>query len=135
MRFLGQPGVDLLRPDLGVELDAPGPPQPVRLQADGAARTLPRRFEAFQWHHYSHTLPRGAFELARSPVCLQAYRLGSAWGVQFHPEIRAEQVDAWLTEEPHDVAAPDDLRAATMERIEGWNELGRRLCTAFLDAA
>lgn len=103
--------------------------------ADPVARTLPRRFEAFQWHHYSHTLPQGAVELARSPVCLQAYRLGSAWGVQFHPEIRAQQVDAWLTEEPHDVPAPDELRAATTKRIEGWNELGRRLCTAFLDAA
>ena len=32
------------------------------------------------------------------------------------------------------VAVPDapGLRAATRERIEAWNELGRRLCSAFL---
>ncbi len=57
---------------------------------------------------------------------------GSAWGVQFHPEVRAEQVEAWLAEDPDDVADPPALRAATRERIEAWNELGRRLCSAFL---
>ena len=102
--------------------------------ADAVASALPQRFEAFQWHHYTHDLPDGAVELARSPVCLQAFRLGRAWGVQFHPEVRAAQVEAWLAEDPDDVADPAALRAATRERIEGWNELGRRLCSAFLEA-
>ena len=102
--------------------------------ADPVAAALPQRFDAFQWHHYTHDLPDGAVELARSPVCTQAFRLGRAWGVQFHPEVRAEQVESWLAEDPDDVADSAALRAATRERIEDWNELGRRLCSAFLRA-
>jgi GMP synthase-like glutamine amidotransferase len=99
---------------------------------DLVAASLPQRFEAFQWHQYTHELPAGAVELARSRVCLQAFRLERAWGVQFHPEVRAEQVEVWLGEDPDDVADPQALREATQERIEGWNDLGRGLCAAFL---
>jgi GMP synthase (glutamine-hydrolysing) len=102
--------------------------------ADPVAAALPARFDAFQWHHYTHDLPDGAVELARSPVCTQAFRLGRAWGVQFHPEVRAEQVESWLAEDPDDVADPAALRAETRQRIDGWNVLGRRLCSAFLTA-
>ena len=111
---------------------------PVEVTAEGAADpvavALPARFDAFQWHHYTHDLPDGAVELARSPICTQAFRLGRAWGVQFHPEVRGEQVESWLAEDPDDVADPAALRAATRERIAAWNELGRRLCSAFLQA-
>jgi GMP synthase-like glutamine amidotransferase len=103
--------------------------------ADSVASALPPRFDAFQWHHYTHDLPDGAVELARSPTCTQAFRLGRAWGVQFHPEVRAEQVESWLADDPDDVADPAALRAATRERIAAWNELGRRLCSAFLRVA
>jgi GMP synthase (glutamine-hydrolysing) len=112
---------------------------PVEVTDEGAAdpvgASLPARFDAFQWHHYTHDLPDGAVELARSPVCTQAFRLGRAWGVQFHPEVRAGQVEAWLAEDPDDVPDPAAMRAATRERIDDWNELGRRLCSAFLAAA
>ena len=101
--------------------------------ADPVAASLPARFDAFQWHHYTHDLPGGAVELARSSVCTQAYRLGRAWGVQFHPEVRAEQVEAWLADDPDDALDPAVFREATRERIEGWNDLGRRLCGAFLN--
>lgn len=111
---------------------------PVEVTAAGASdavgSSLPSRFDAFQWHHYTHELPDRAVELARSEICLQAYRLGNAWGVQFHPEVRAEQVESWLAEDPDDVADPAALREATRERIEDWNGLGRRLCAAFLNA-
>jgi GMP synthase (glutamine-hydrolysing) len=100
--------------------------------ADPVAAALPQRFDAFQWHHYTHGLPEGAVELARSRVCSQAFRLGTAWGVQFHPEVRAEQVESWLAEDPADVADPESLRRATRERIAAWNDLGRGLCAAFL---
>jgi GMP synthase (glutamine-hydrolysing) len=102
---------------------------------DPVAATLPGRFDAFQWHHYTHDLPPGAVELARSRVCTQAFRLGQAWGIQFHPEVRQAQVESWLAEEPEDVPEPQAFLAATRERIDGWNELGRRLCAAFLDVA
>ena len=103
-------------------------------ESDPVASALPSRFDAFQWHHYTHDLPDGAVELARSLVSLQAYRLGRAWGVQFHPEVRAGQVESWLAEDPDDVADPAALRVETRQRIDAWNELGRRLCSAFLGA-
>ena len=109
---------------------------PIEVTAAGAedevTAALPQRFDAFQWHHYTHDLPAGAVELARSRVCLQAWRLGSAWGVQFHPEVRADQVESWLAEDPADVEDAAALREETRARIGGWNELGRSLCAAFL---
>jgi GMP synthase-like glutamine amidotransferase len=98
---------------------------------------LPKQFLAFQWHYYTYAVPTGAVELARSERCTQAFRLGdSVWGVQFHPEVTAEQVRSWLetdgVDEGVDVEA---LREETDSRIGDWNELGSRLCVAFLDAA
>ncbi|GAA2183824.1 type 1 glutamine amidotransferase [Brooklawnia cerclae] len=48
-------------------------------------------------HHDTVTvLPAGAVELARSAGCAnQAFRLGSARGVQFHPEATPELVASW----------------------------------------
>ena len=94
---------------------------------------LPKRFEAFQWHYYTHGLPAGAVELAHSRVCMQAFRLGeSAWGVQFHPEVTLAQIEGWMqADEP----VPPDLLEQTRERIGAWNELGKRLCDAFVDVA
>jgi GMP synthase (glutamine-hydrolysing) len=110
---------------------------PVEVTADGdpVASALPSHFDAFQFHEYTHDLPAGAVELARSRVCTQAYRLGNAWGVQFHPEVRLEQVESWAAEEPDAVGDVDAFVAEARRRIDGWNELGRRLCTAFLHTA
>ena len=104
-------------------------------KSDRVAASLPESFDAFQWHSYTHELPAGAVELARSRVCIQAWRLGNAWGVQFHPEVRADQVESWLSQEPDDVPDADGFLAATRERIEDWNALGRGLCAAFLTTA
>ncbi len=99
--------------------------------------SLPARFEAFQWHFYTHGLPAGAIELARSRVCTQAFRLGeSAWGVQFHPEVTAEQVEEWIAEDADELpVSADDFVAETERRIADWNQLGRTLCTSFLEVA
>jgi GMP synthase (glutamine-hydrolysing) len=98
---------------------------------------LPKRFLAFQWHYYTYAVPAGAVELARSEGCTQAFRLGdSVWGVQFHPEVTAEQVRSWLETDGVDEGVDvGRLREETDARIGEWNELGRQLCGAFLDAA
>jgi GMP synthase (glutamine-hydrolysing) len=104
---------------------------------DPVLGSLPPRFEAFQWHFYTYGLPAGAVELARSRVCTQAFRLGeSAWGVQFHPEVTAEQVEGWIAEDAHELpVSADDFAAETARRISDWNELGRKLCAGFLEVA
>jgi GMP synthase-like glutamine amidotransferase len=99
---------------------------------------LPRRFSSFQWHSYGFDLPANAVPLARDPVCLQAYRAGErAWGIQFHAEVTKESVDDWFrSSKPPDAPLNlDALRQETEEKIAGWNEFGKRLCSRFLEAA
>jgi GMP synthase (glutamine-hydrolysing) len=119
-------------PEIGwyeVELTEAGAEDPV-------LSVLPSRFEALQWHHYGHDLPDGALALAQSSVSLQGFRLGeSCWGVQFHPEVTELQLERWIGDEGDPPPDPAGLRAATRERIGGWNELGRRVCRSFLGAA
>jgi GMP synthase (glutamine-hydrolysing) len=122
----------LPRPEIGwcdVELTAAG-------AADPVTGALPRRFEALQWHHYTYGVPHGAVELARSDACTQAFRLGDAcWGVQFHPEVTTAQLEGWMDDGGEPPPDPDALRASIPGRIGRWNELGRALCGAFLEAA
>ena len=94
---------------------------------------LADRLLAFQWHFYGFDVPAGASELARSPACAQAFRLGRAWAVQFHPEVTREIVARWIDESPDE--APETLLAETTQRIAEWTRVGRELCGAFLDAA
>jgi GMP synthase (glutamine-hydrolysing) len=119
-------------PEIGwcrVELTEPGVAAPV-------VGALPPLFPALQWHHYTYGLPAGAVELARSPACTQAFRLGeSCWGVQFHPEVTAAQLDGWIADADDPPPDPERLRAETPSRMGAWNELGRGLCRAFLAAA
>ena len=97
---------------------------------------LPKTFDAFQWHYYAHGLPGGAVELARNPVCTQAFRLGeSAWGVQFHPEVTLQQVESWIGEEDDLAVDPQALLVETRKRIDAWNTLGRDLCAGFVETA
>jgi GMP synthase-like glutamine amidotransferase len=52
----------------------------------------------FQWHEDTFELPAGAELLATGDdVPMQAFRMGpNAWGVQFHFEVDADGVNAWL---------------------------------------
>jgi GMP synthase-like glutamine amidotransferase len=97
---------------------------------------LPERFEAFQWHYYTYGLPGGAVELARSEICTQGYRLGDlVWGIQFHAEVTAGQVEGWLREDEPVAIDRERIATATQRRIAGWNDLGGSLCSSFLDVA
>jgi GMP synthase (glutamine-hydrolysing) len=106
-------------------------------EGDPLFSELPGRFDAFQWHFYTYGVPAGAEELARSRVCTQAFRLGDVvWGVQFHPEVTLGQIDSWLAEPERDAFVDvEALRAETVEKIEAWNDVGRGLCTRFVEVA
>jgi GMP synthase-like glutamine amidotransferase len=99
-------------------------------------------FAALEWHSDEFPLPPGAVSLARSSTCLQAYRLEpAAWGIQFHAEVTAPDLESWIDDyrsDPDAVAAQLDseaFRARTGQEIEAWNALGRGLCDRFLAAA
>jgi GMP synthase (glutamine-hydrolysing) len=54
-------------------------------------------FEALHWHGDVFDLPDGARHLASSALTAnQAFRVGNAWGVLFHPEADFALVEAWL---------------------------------------
>ena len=105
-------------------------------RADPVLGMLPERTTAFQWHSYTFAVPPGAVELARSDVCAQAFRLERAWGIQFHAEVTAAMVDAWIDEGADELPMPRAaLRDETARRISAWNAQGRALAKAFLAGA
>jgi GMP synthase-like glutamine amidotransferase len=129
-RAAGASAGPLAEPEIGwyeVELTEAG-------LADPVLSALPAQFMALESHYYGHGLPDGAAELARNTACLQGFRLGDAcWGVQFHPEVTEPQLNRWATEK--DALEPERFLAETRQQISTWNNLGRRLCNAFLAAA
>lgn len=102
---------------------------------------LPPRFDSLQWHSYEFALPPGAIPLARSAACLQAFRHGDVWGIQFHAEVTAETVASWVRDYGDDddaVRAGLDraaLLAETERAIARWNAIGAGICVRFLDTA
>ena len=76
--------------------------KPVRVTDAGRGDALLGAFQTgdrvFQWHEDTFELPAGAELLATGDeVAIQAFRLGTnAWAVQFHVEVDAEGVEAWL---------------------------------------
>ena len=102
--------------------------------ADPVLGVLPQRFEAFNANGYTFSVPPGATQLARGPVP-QAFRLGEhAWAVQFHPEIRRDHVLKWF-EDDSTPRTPDEIAAELDEKLPKWQELGARVCRAFLAVA
>ncbi|MFN2468120.1 MAG: type 1 glutamine amidotransferase [Gaiellaceae bacterium] len=141
-------GAQLLAKAAGAPVHAASEPElgwaPVELTAQGSrdpvVGRLPARFEAFQWHYYTHGVPAGAAELARNGVCTQAFRLGeAAWGIQFHAEVTQAQVERWIQGSPEELTGlglePDSFRSEVASRIGAWNDLGRGLCAGFVEAA
>ena len=103
--------------------------------ADPLLGFAPRRVTALQWHTYAVDPPPGATVLASSPVCPQAFRLGEAWGVQFHPEVDAPILRGWLGDlDPAVRADAPDARtpqAGVAAHMEPWNAFGRELSRRF----
>jgi GMP synthase (glutamine-hydrolysing) len=58
---------------------------------------LAPRSRVLHWHGDVFELPAGATHLASSALTAhQAFRLGNAWGVLFHPEADVALVDQWM---------------------------------------
>jgi GMP synthase-like glutamine amidotransferase len=90
----------------------------------------------FQWHFDTFTPPPGARLLADSPIGPQAYVAGRSLGLQFHPEVTPEIMDAWVAVYRHELDAegvdPDRLLEETGERAERTRAAAWRLFDGFL---
>jgi GMP synthase-like glutamine amidotransferase len=91
----------------------------------------------FQWHFDSWTLPPGATEIARTANASQAFVLGRALALQFHPEIDLNLLDMWLDDDRDgDVVGAglshDELRQRTTELADDAATRIRGLVRGFL---
>jgi GMP synthase-like glutamine amidotransferase len=88
-------------------------------------------------HQDRWQLPPGARELATTGVASQAFVLGRSMGVQFHPELTATILQAWLDSGDRDYLLahgvdPDALMVVTAAQAEAARERAVRLVDRFL---
>jgi GMP synthase-like glutamine amidotransferase len=77
-----------------------GPIDLVGADRERALAGLPEQPLVVHWHGDTYDLPPGAVHLASTPVCRhQAYRIGRAFGLQFHPELERETIAVWVRED------------------------------------
>lgn len=93
-RGLGAPVTRAAHPELGFPTVCPTPEG----RSDPVLSCLRDGDRMFQWHTDTFALPHGASLLVTGDeVKNQAFRAGDrAWGVQFHPEVTADEVEEWL---------------------------------------
>lgn len=78
-----------------------------------------------QWHYDRFTVPQGATLLAESSIGAQAFAMGRAFAVQFHPEATESIVRLWSSG-----SGTDELTAAGIDP----DDLHRRTRAAVADA-
>jgi GMP synthase-like glutamine amidotransferase len=91
----------------------------------------------FQWHFDRWTLPPGAKEIARTANSSQAFVLGRALALQFHPEIDRALLELWLAEDRDGEVdgaglSHDELRDRTTELADDAATRIRGLVRGFL---
>jgi GMP synthase-like glutamine amidotransferase len=65
-------------------------------QSDALLSGVPATLDVNEWHDYACVPPSGAVVLARSPACVQAFRVGAtSWGLQFHVEVTGHVLEEW----------------------------------------
>ncbi|BBY92344.1 glutamine amidotransferase [Mycobacterium gallinarum] len=91
----------------------------------------------FQWHFDRWTLPPGATEIARTANASQAFVLGRALALQFHPEVDTELLERWLADDTDGEVASigrthDELRSRTTELADDASSRVRDLVRGFV---
>lgn len=108
--------------------------------SDPLLAALERPAGVMQWHVDAFELPAGATLLASSKTCEnQAFRAGMAWGVQFHPEVDAEQFEIWFARHAREAAElgidGERLTAEVRRGSAASRRVRERLIDAFLSLA
>lgn len=92
----------------------------------------------FEWHFDRWTVPPGATEIARTPTTSQAFTLGRAVALQFHPELDPALLELWLDDDRDGGEAGllgrshDELRSRTAELHDDAARRIRLLVRGFL---
>ena len=99
---------------------------------------LPAQFSAFHWHGDRLELPTGAVRLAWSDLTPnQAFRFEErAWGIQFHPEMRVEAIEDWMTRFAGEMAqagvTSSEIRLGTTTSLGAQQAVARTLLRRWL---
>ena len=90
-----------------------------------------------QWHVDRFAVPPGAMELARSASGPQAYAIGSAVGLQFHPEATPTMIRRWVTGGENQViehgGSPEEFVAEAQDREGEAKARAAIIVAGFLD--
>jgi GMP synthase-like glutamine amidotransferase len=91
----------------------------------------------FQWHFDTFTPPPDGRLIADSAAGPQAYLIGRSLGVQFHPEVTPQIMDAWVKAYRHELdqegVDPDGLLEETNRLASPSRDAAWRLFDAFLE--
>jgi len=73
-----------------------------------------KKIKVFQWHGDTYSLPKGAELLASSELYPQAFRIGSAVGLQFHLEVTKDLIKEWTRQYSDEMVSerikPEDIK-------------------------
>lgn len=97
----------------------------------------------FHWHYEAFELPSGAQALATSAACpVQAFAIGPHLAMQFHVEIDAHKIAAWLKRPGAQyqrerrlhasVQSPETIQRLTGECLQGHHALAERVYERWL---
>lgn len=110
---------------------------PVELTNDGMNdifNGLKKNIIVFQWHGDTYDLSKNAVTLAKSELYpVQAFRVGSAVGIQFHLEVSKEMVMDWMRQYKSELESVrnyiniDDILADLDANVNALNEYTRVL--------
>jgi GMP synthase-like glutamine amidotransferase len=92
----------------------------------------------FEYHWDRWITPKGGTEIAKTDIANQAFVMGRTLGVQFHPEVDLEVLEAWLSRQSGCVEITgegvdlDQLRQQTKEIEPSSNQRAYELVDTFL---
>ena len=90
---------------------------------------FPEDFVVFHWHNETFNFPAEATLLSRGDLVKnQAFKIGSAVGVQFHPEVTQPIISQWSE------TRPSDERTVILRETERYLYKSRKRCHGLLDA-
>jgi GMP synthase (glutamine-hydrolysing) len=96
-----------------------------------------KELRVFQWHGDTYTLPQDAVVLAYSDLYPQAFRIGSAYGLQFHLEVTADMIKLWTEEYREEIRREgielENITSRNSDEIEELNRKCRLVWSNFSD--
>jgi GMP synthase (glutamine-hydrolysing) len=89
------------------------------------------RVEVFQWHGDTFELPTNSEILASNGLYIQAFKIGTAIGIQFHIEVTENMINDWLMQYGREIRTELINSAEISRDIHTKTENLRKYCLAF----